>query len=95
MTMTSRITERDLQGVVDRINRVTNSPAAPYAKDETGRMRAQVGNYHISHAYGGVCLHRMFNEGGGVSTPLCSGHVPKRELYNLMHAYLRGMESGE
>lgn len=93
--MASRITERDLKAVVDRINRVTNSPTEPYTNDETGRMRAQIGNYHISHAYGGVCLHRMHNEGGSVTTPLCCGYVPKRELYNLMHAYLRGLEAGE
>lgn len=93
--MTSRITDRDLKSVVDRINRATNSPTEPYTKDEAGRMRAQIGNYHISHAYGGVSLHRMCTEGGGITTPLCGGHVPKRELYNLMHAYLRGLEAGE
>jgi hypothetical protein len=93
--MTSRNTDRDLKAVVDRINRVTNSPAEPYTKDEAGRMRAQVGNYHLSHAYGGVCLHRMHNEGGAVTTPINSGHVTKRELYNLMHAFLNGLEASE
>ena len=88
-----RITERDLEGVCQRINQLTNSPEAPYVKDETGRMRAQIGNYHISHQYGGVSLHRMVNEGGGVSDVLMCGHVPKRELYTAMHAFIRGMET--
>lgn len=81
-----RITEKHLQAVVDRINRITNSPAEPYING-----KAQIGNYHLSHAYGGVSLHRMSNEGGGVSSPLSSGHVPKRKLYNLMHAFISGL----
>lgn len=84
--MSSRITESQLQSVVDRINRITGSPMNPYADG-----KAQVGNYHLSYAYGGVCLHRMSNEGGGVSAPLCGGHVTKRELYGMMHAYIAGL----
>lgn len=83
----SRITDKYLDAIVDRLNRITGSPAAPYIDG-----KAQVGNYHISHAYGGVCLHRMHNEGGGVSSPLSTGHIPKRELAGLMHAFIAGME---
>ncbi len=88
-----RITEKDLQAVVDRINRITGSPMIPYARDDSiGRHVAQIGNYHISHTYGGVCLHRMVTTGGGVSSVLGGGHVPKRDLYDRMHAYLAGLE---
>jgi len=86
----NRITEKDLQAVCDRINRVTGNPLAAYARTETG-CKANVGNYHLSHAYGGVELQRMHNDGGGVTTPLHTGHVPKRELYNAMHAFLAGI----
>jgi len=84
--MTNRVTEKQLQAIVDRINRITGSPLEPYANG-----KAQIGNYHLSHAYGGVCLHRMHNDGGGVSSPLSVGHVTKRELANLMHAYICGL----
>ena len=84
----NRITEKQLQAVVDRLNRITGSPLVPYV----GR-KAQIGNYHLSHAYGGVCLHRMYNEGGGVTSPLSTGHIPKRELMGLLHAYINGIES--
>jgi len=84
--MSNRVTEKQLQAIVDRINRITNSPAAPYIDG-----KAQIGNYHLSHAYGGVSLHRMHNESGGVSSPLSIGHVPKRELANLMWAYISGL----
>jgi len=82
----NRVTEKQLQAVVDRLNRITNSPMSPYLGS-----KAQPGNYHLSHAYGGICLHRMVNEGGGVSSPLSTGHIPKRELLNLMHAYISGI----
>ena len=28
---------------------------------------------------------------GGVSSPLSTGHIPKRELANLMHAFISGL----
>lgn len=88
-----RITIRHLESLCDRLNRVTGSPMKPWAIPEgETRHRGQVGNFHISRAYGGFCLHRMHNESGGVSSPLSTGHVPARELYNLMHAFLRGFE---
>ena len=85
--MTQRITDKQLQAIVDRLNRVTGSPAAPYIDG-----KAQIGNFHLSHAYGGVCLHRMHNECGGVSSPLSTGHISKRELAGLMYAFLAGIE---
>ena len=89
--MATRITIANLEAVVDRINRITGSPATPWRR-EGERNRANIGNYHLSHAYGGVCLHRMANESGGVNTPLGSGHVQKRELYDQLHAFVRGIE---
>ena len=86
----NRITESQLQAVVDRLNRITGSPLAPYVNG-----KAQIGNYHLSHAYGGVCLHRMHNEGGGVSSPLSTGHITKRELLGLMHAYISGLTAAQ
>jgi hypothetical protein len=85
-----RITDAHLQAAADRLNRITGSPMAPYANG-----KAQIGNYHISHAYGGVCLHRMHNEGGGVSSPLSTGHVTKRELLGLMQAYISGLNAAQ
>ena len=77
-----RITEKQLQAVVDRINRITNSPMVPYAK-VGDRYVAQVGNYHLSHAY------------GGVSQPFGCGHTTKRDLYNRMQAFISGIEASK
>ena len=89
-----RITEKQLQAVVDRINRITNSPMVPYAK-VGDKYVAQIGNYHLSHAYGGVSLERMSNDGGGVTQPFGCGHVSKRDLYNRMQAFLSGLDAGK
>ena len=83
-----RVTEKQLQMKVDSINQVTGSPAAPYADG-----KAQIGCFHVSHAYGGVSLHRMSNEAGGVHNVFGQGHGPKRELMESMRAYLLGYDA--
>lgn len=96
-----RITDKNLQAVVDRINRETGSPMLSYDAPKTeaehamyrGGKVAQIGNYHLYHAYGGVALHRMVSNGGGVEDVLRMGCVPKRELYNAMHAFLAGLDA--
>lgn len=91
--MAQRITDKDLDNLAQQINVLTKSPTKPYDVDPvTGRNVAQVGNFHVSHAYGGVCLHRMHNTSGGVSCPLVSYHEPKRALYDRMHAFIDGLE---
>lgn len=87
-----RITEKHLEAVVARINAATNSPALPWSPRDGGGMRANVGNHHLDYAYGGVALHRMESEGGGVSTPIGGCYCTKRELYERMHAYLAGLQ---
>jgi hypothetical protein len=84
----SRITDKHLQAKIDWLNKITGSPVAPYIDG-----KAQIGNYHLSHAYGGVCLHRMHNESGGVSSPLSCGHIPKRELAGLLDAFIAGINT--
>ena len=81
-----RINESDLKAVIDRLNRMTDSPMTPWG----GPGKANIGNYHLSCAYGGYGLHLMTNEGGGIRD-IFSGHMPKKELYYRMHAYISGM----
>ncbi len=83
-----RITEKQLQAVVDLINRETGSPEKSWVKVD-GKNIAQPGNYHLDWAYGGVQLQRMSNTGAGVDTVL-PGFGTKRELYEKMHAFRAG-----
>jgi hypothetical protein len=64
----------------------------PYAMVD-GKPVAQIGNYHLEYAYGGAQLVRMHNLGGGVSAPLMRGHVSKRECYEGIYAFIRGIEA--
>lgn len=93
--MSDRITNKQLESLVSYINKITNSPEESYTKDENGHYKANVGNFHIDGAYGGVQLVRMCTEGGGISQPLGGGFCTKRELYEKMQAFIRGIEQGK
>ena len=49
-----------IQAALYKLNRQTASPLKPY---EDGQ--AQIGNYHLSQAYGGYNVNRIMNNGGG------------------------------
>ena len=89
--MADRITQKNLEGLCDALKTLTGSPMTPYVKDDDGKYIRQPGNFHISYAYGGVELHRMDNQHGGVETISTGGYGTKRELYNWMGAFLAGM----
>jgi len=87
-----RITQKDLETMTERINKATDSPETPY--DRTGgNISANIGNYHLDYAYGGVKLVRMTNTGGAIRVISDNGYGTKRELYNWMQAFLSGMEA--
>jgi hypothetical protein len=83
-----RITQKDLETAVKRLNLALDRPLVSYSDDGT----AMVGNYHIDHAYGGVSLHKMVNARGGVTDIFGCGHIAKRDLYNRIHAILVAVE---
>lgn len=87
-----RTTRKTLQILVNQINTETNSPATPYTR--TGeKLAGNIGNYHLSEAFGGVCVHRMATDGGGVTTPIFHGHIPKREAEIAIRAFLAGLRA--
>lgn len=92
--MKTQIKRTFLNAQVERLNTITNSPLSPYAR-EGERNVAQVGNFHISGAYGGVALHRVENESGAGSDVFKSGHVTKRELSQRIDAYIAGIALAE
>ena len=77
-----RITQKDLENKLNRINRIAGFENSGYST---------IGAYCLDYAYGGVSLHQYANEHGGVNDVFRVGHVPKRHLYNLMCAYECGM----
>src|SRR6185369_12657515 len=86
-----RITLKNLEALAATINRETGSPAT-YCNNDGGKFKANVGHYHMDGAYGGYKLVRVVNEGGGIIC-ITSGYLPKREVYDLMHAFLAGIRA--
>lgn len=91
----NRITGKDLQNLCDRINRAHGVALEPYTRTDDGKLRGNIGSHYISGAYGGVNLARIVNEAGGSTNPLSFGHIPKRDLYNRMQAYLCGLDDAK
>jgi len=90
--MTDRITNANLKSLCDTLNNRTGNPRT-YCQS-ADRYTANVGHYHVSHAYGGVALCQVVSKSGGVTDVLYSGYVTERDLWNRMHALLRGFELG-
>lgn len=86
--MSNRITQRDLDGTVARLNTALDRPAESWVKGDDGRYHANIGNLHLDGAYGGWELHEMVTDGGGIHVLSSGGHVSKRELYQQLHAML-------
>jgi len=87
-----RITVKHLRPLVDRLNRTAGTPFEPWSRGDDGKHRSNIGNFHLSSAYGGYSLHQMANECGGVHDVFSVGHIPARALYDQIHAFLRGIE---
>ena len=87
----SRISIKDLELRVARINKLTGSPATAYTKLD-GKFIANIGHYHLDQAYGGIKLVRMYNEGGGIEEITHNGFGTKKELYYQLDAIIIGLE---
>lgn len=92
--MASRITHRDLRGMLARLRRETGTPEMRWASRADGKgSECPVGAYIIhqgSQAYGYAWeLAQTVNDDGAERTILRARTA--RELYHLMHAYLDGM----
>ena len=90
--MTQRIRISELEARVAYLNRLTNNPSTPYTRKDD-KFTANIGNYHLDQAYGGVQLAQMDNEHGGISHPLRTGYAPKRECLLALNAFINGIEA--
>lgn len=85
--MSNRVTEKDLEEIVLKVNKLTFSPTT-FMTD--GVMN--VGHYHISCAFGGYAMHRLESTGGSVSA-VWGGYCPKRELYKNIEIFISGIQA--
>lgn len=90
--MANRITESQLNTTLLRLNKLTNNPLT-YASDVDGKRVINVGNYHLDSAYGGTQVVQTSNTSGGVRNVFNSGFTTKRAVYDLLQAYIAGIET--
>jgi hypothetical protein len=88
-----RISEKQLKELIRHVNKITGHPEEAYTKGEDGNYHANVGSYTMAAAYGGYNVEQIVNEGGGVTCPIGYGYKSKRELFGLIHAFIRGLQS--
>ena len=86
----NRITKKQLQARIDTINSILGTPENPYTRTESG-LSANVGNFHLSEAYGGYGVGLM-TDGGGSSDPIWRGHISARDAYDRISAFIAGIQ---
>lgn len=84
---------KELDSMVARLNNLTGSPVDPYTRQPDGSYTANVGNYHISEAYGGFALERMATVNGGVLCISHDGYGTKTQLGAFLRAFMDGIEA--
>lgn len=91
--MSNRVTMSQLYDLLSRINAKAGfNESVKLWNQVDGKNTSTVGMYCLNGAYGGWQMARICNESGGQST-VTHGFVSKRELYNLMRAFLAGMDT--
>lgn len=89
--MSSRITKAFLLAQVSNLNRLFGLGDEIYTYDENHKITGGIeGVYCIDGAYGGYALHRM-HKSTGESDVFNLGHLPARQLSELIDAYMRGI----
>jgi len=86
-----RISEKDLEAVIKRINIILKAPLEPYVKTGS-KFKAQIGNYHLAIEGGGFHLQKMSCKNGSVSRILYG--ATKTELYNNIQSFISGLYEG-
>jgi hypothetical protein len=91
----NRITRKTLESRIETLNSILGNNPNPYTRQDDGKLVANIGTLYLSQAYGGYCVNRMCNESGGCSSPIWDGHIPTRDAYELICAFMRGLDYKE
>ena len=86
----NRITKKQLIARIETINSILQRPATPYTQVD-GKLVANIGNFHLSEAYGGYGVGLM-TDGGGSSDPIWRGHITARDAYDRISAFISGLQ---
>lgn len=92
--MNNRITVKNLESVINYLNKITGNKPEPYTRDENNKFIVNPGVYHLTGAYGGHKLEQMDSIGSGSHDALNTGFTSKKSLYYAIHNYINGIEAG-
>ena len=84
-----RITVTMLELQVNHLNKITGHNNKPWTRSDDN-IKANIGTFYLDGAYGGYDVHEMVTENGGVKL-VFGYHMPKRELYNRLNAFIDGI----
>lgn len=90
-----RVTNDDLEILVNRLNKITGSPMTAHTIADDGdpsHYNCNVGHYLLDFAYGGVNVERYINKVGDV-VEVFPRRMPKKELQEKLFAFLDGYET--
>lgn len=86
-----QVTKAMLQNKIDYLNQITNSPLTAYTKIGES-FKSNINHFKLYSAYGAYGLHRIVNEGGGVTDYYVYGLHSKRELLDRLSAFINGIQ---
>jgi len=99
----ARVTQAELDTLVRQVNEALGRPIGTWTRHDVpcsscgvthtaqSRYTANVGNIHLSQAYGGVQVVEVINDEGGMSQ-LTYHHGTKREAALFLRGMLAGIE---
>ena len=95
--MAYKISLKQLNAVIDRLNDIAGTPTENYSKGADGKYTPNANCYYLDGANGGWQLAQMSSTPGGtgVSNPLNTGYRSKREGFDSIHPFLSGMLVGQ
>lgn len=94
-----RTTDKELKGLINRINELEERPLQPYSKGKDGKLQANVGNLYLSRLRGWsakrtVTVLEIANEHGGANQKFSKNrYYTPAELYVFLEGYLSCLEN--
>jgi hypothetical protein len=86
----NRITKKQLQARIETINSILGKPSTPFSFNEDGTRYVNEGVFILTMAYGGYGVGKMSEEGGAWSA-IWNGHIPARDAYERISAFIAGL----
>ncbi len=89
-----RVKQADIEHQIERLNNAIGVPNELSTKQPDGTFKRNPKVFYLAMAYGGYKLEQQCATGSGCRDVLNTGYTTKRELYQAIDCYMRGMDDG-